>query len=408
MYCQSTLHHTVDIMSQKQTVLSLLCNANLYTPNPVGIKDILIAGTKIAAIYEHGKGKVNIPKQWPVTVVDLQGATLTPGFIDSHAHITGGGGEAGFATQVPPVGLSEFTQVGVTTVVGLLGTDDTTRSTENLLSRVYGLREEGLSAYCWTGGYHYPLTTLTGSAKSDIVFLEPVIGIGEFAISDHRSSQPTFEEVIRLASEAHVAGLITGKAGIIHFHLGDGARKLELIERALQETEIPARVFNPTHVNRNKPLFEDSCKLLQLGGYIDITAFPTGTAAPGWQACDAIALAVEKNISLQHITVSSDGGGCLPCFDQQGELQHMDFGRASTLGETLIATLQKGLSLATVLPMLTSNVANLLRFKNKGQIAIGFDADLLVMNEKYQVTDVMAQGVWHKQNNKRIIKGTFE
>jgi beta-aspartyl-dipeptidase (metallo-type) len=395
-------------MNQSQSMLKLLCNVNIYAPAPLGIKDVLLAGNKIAAIYDHEKGKVAIPKQWMVQVINFDGATLTPGFIDSHAHITGGGGEAGFATQVPPVGLTEFTHAGVTTVVGLLGTDDTTRSTENLLSRVYGLREEGLSAFCWTGGYHFPLTTITGSAKSDITFLEPVIGIGEFAISDHRSSQPTFEEVIRLASEAHVGGLLTGKAGIIHFHLGDGERRLELIERAIKETEIPARVFNPTHVNRNKPLFEDSCKLLSKGCHIDLTAFPAGTAQPGWEACDAIEMAVERQLPIEKITLSSDGGGCLPCFDPQGELQHMDFGRASTLGETLIATLNKGLSLETVLPMLTSNVANILRFKNKGQIAVGFDADLLVMNEKHVITDVMAQGVWHKQNNQTMIKGTFE
>tara|TARA_R110000737_G_scaffold35236_1_gene54169 strand:- start:1253 stop:2440 length:1188 start_codon:yes stop_codon:yes gene_type:complete len=395
-------------MKNSQTMLTLLRNVNVYAPTPLGIKDILIAGNKIAAIYDHGKGHVDMPKQWQVKVINFDGATLTPGFIDSHAHITGGGGEAGFATQVPPVGLTEFTHAGVTTVVGLLGTDDTTRSTENLLSRVYGLREEGMSAYCWTGGYHYPLTTITGSAKSDIVFLEPVIGVGEFAISDHRSSQPTFEEVIRLASETHVAGLITGKAGIIHFHLGDGERRLALIEQAIRDTELPARVFNPTHVNRNKALFEDSCKLLTQGCHIDLTAFPVGTAQPGWEACDAIEMAVERKLPLEQITLSSDGGGCLPCFDLQGELQHMDFGRASTLGETLLASLHKGLPLEKVLPMLTSNVANILRFKSKGQIAVGFDADLLVMNEKYEISDVMALGVWHKQNNQTIIKGTFE
>jgi beta-aspartyl-dipeptidase (metallo-type) len=395
-------------MKNNQIMLTLLCNVNIYAPTPLGIKNVLIAGNKIAAIYEPGKGQIDIPKQWHVKVINFDGATLTPGFIDSHAHITGGGGEAGFATQVPPVGLTEFTHAGVTTVVGLLGTDDTTRSTENLLSRVYGLREEGLSAYCWTGGYHYPLTTITGSAKSDIVFLEPVIGIGEFAISDHRSSQPTFEEVIRLASETHVAGLITGKAGVIHFHLGDGEKRLALIEQAIRDTELPARVFNPTHVNRNKALFEDSCKLLTQGCHIDLTAFPAGTAQPGWEASDAIAIAVERQLPLAQITLSSDGGGCLPCFDTQGELQHMDFGRASTLGETLVETLHKGLPLETVLPMLTSNVATILRFKSKGQIAVGFDADLLVMNEKYEITDVMAQGVWHKQNNQTIIKGTFE
>ncbi|MFT6194748.1 MAG: beta-aspartyl-dipeptidase (metallo-type) [Cognaticolwellia sp.] len=395
-------------MKNNPIMLTLLCNVNIYAPTPLGIKNVLIAGNKIAAIYEPGKEQIDIPKQWHVKVINFDGATLTPGFIDSHAHITGGGGEAGFATQVPPVGLTEFTHAGVTTVVGLLGTDDTTRSTENLLSRVYGLREEGLSAYCWTGGYHYPLTTIMGSAKSDIVFLEPVIGIGEFAISDHRSSQPTFEEVIRLASETHVAGLITGKAGVIHFHLGDGEKRLALIEQAIRDTELPARVFNPTHVNRNKALFEDSCKLLTQGCHIDLTAFPTGTAQPGWEASDAIEIAVERQLPLAQITLSSDGGGCLPCFDTQGELQHMDFGRASTLGETLVETLDKGLALETVLPMLTSNVATILRFKSKGQIAVGFDADLLVMNEKYEITDVMAQGVWHKQNNQTIIKGTFE
>ncbi|MEH6473771.1 MAG: beta-aspartyl-peptidase [Halopseudomonas sp.] len=391
------------------TMISLLKNVSLYTPEFVGIKDVLIAGGKIAAVFDSNAGdQDSLPKHWNVELIDFSGASLVPGLIDSHAHITGGGGEAGFASQVPPVPISEFTGAGVTTVVGLLGTDDTTRSTGNLLARVYGLREEGMSAYCWTGGYHYPLTTLTGSAKSDIVYLDPVIGIGEFAISDHRSSQPSYQEVIRLASEVHVAGLMTGKAGVIHFHLGDGARRLELIERAIAETEIPARVFNPTHINRNKDLFDASCRLLSSGGYVDITAFPKSTADPGLEAVEAIELAINSNLPLDRITVSSDGGGCLPCFDAKGELQHMDFGRASTLLETIQAGLKAGLALETLLPMFTRNVAKLLRLKTKGRIAPGFDADLLVLNENYQVTDVMAKGHWHKRNGTSVIIGTFE
>lgn len=387
-------------------MISLLKNVNVYAPEYLGLKDILISGGKIAKILSPDD--TGYPESWDVEVIDFKGATVMPGFIDSHAHITGGGGEAGFSTQVPSVPLTDFTGVGVTTVVGLLGTDDTTRSIANLLSRVYGLREEGMSAYCWTGGYHYPLTTLTGSAKSDITFLDPVIGIGEFAISDHRSSQPTFEEILKLASETHVGGLLTGKAGVIHFHLGDGARKLALIERAIAETEIPARVFNPTHVNRNVPLFEDSCKLLDLGCYIDITAFPKGTADPGLEAFDAIKIAVDRNLALDRITVSSDGGGCLPCFDNQGELVHMDFGRASTLFETLKATKQLDLSLEQVLPMFTSNVARLLRLHNKGRIESGKDADLIIINDKFEITDVMANGNWHKRDGKSVILGTFE
>ena len=390
-------------------MITLLKNVNIYSPQHLGIKNVLVAGGKITAIIDGNDKAHDVPpKTWNVDVVDFAGASLLPGFIDSHTHITGGGGEAGFTTQVPPVPLSQFTDVGVTTVVGLLGTDDTTRSTGNLLARVYGLREEGLSAYCWTGGYHLPLITLTGSAKSDIVYLEPVIGIGEFAISDHRSSQPTCQEIIRLASETHVAGLMTGKAGVIHFHLGDGERRLELIERAISETEIPARVFHPAHANRNKDLFEESCQLLRLGGYIDITAFPKGAAEPGLEALEAIQIALNRNLPLERITMSTDSGGCLPSFDRQGKLLHMDFGSSRTLLETLQGALKAGLQLETVLPLFTSNVAELLRLKTKGKITPGHDADLVILNEQNEITDVMAHGKWHKRNGKSVIAGTFE
>ncbi len=73
-------------------------------------------------------------------------------------------------------------------MVGLLGTDDLTRSTSSLVAQVYALRESGISAYCYTGGYHVPLTTLTESVRSDLVHIEPILGVGELAISDHRSS----------------------------------------------------------------------------------------------------------------------------------------------------------------------------------------------------------------------------
>ena len=390
------------------TTFSNLCiirNANVYDPTPQGLKHLLIGGNKILAMSDD---PIDIPKSLINDEVDLEGQILAPGFIDAHAHITGGGGEAGFSTQVPPVPISQFTAFGVTTVVGLLGTDDTTRTTGNLLSRVYGLREEGMSAYCWTGGYHYPLTTLTNSAKEDIVFLEPVIGIGEFAISDHRSSQPTYEEIIRIASDAHVAGLMSGKAGIVHFHLGDGSRKLELVERAINETELPARVFNPTHVNRNKPLFDAACELLSSGITIDITAFPEGAMENGWSAAEAVLIAHERGCPLDKITVSSDGGGCIPIFAKNGDLASMDFGRSQTLIETLKAALSLGMSLEQVLPTLTTNVANLLKLPCKGKIAVGADADLLVLNADYNVTDVMALGQWHLRNKLLLKKGTFE
>lgn len=392
-------------MLKTSTGLTLIRNANIYAPEPLGIKNLLIGGGKILSITND---ELDLPKSIIDYDIDLEGQTLTPGFVDAHAHITGGGGEAGFATQVPPVPLSQFTAFGVTTVVGLLGTDDTTRSTANLLSRVYGLREEGMSAYCWTGGYHYPLTTLTQSAREDIVYLEPVIGIGEFAISDHRSSQPEFNEVVRIASDAHVAGLMTGKAGVVHFHLGDGSRKLELIQRAINETELPARVFNPTHVNRNKPLFDESCEMLSEGIYMDITAFPEDSLEDGWSAAQALLLAKERGCPMQQVTVSSDGGGCMPEFDKSGELVKMGFGRAETLIETIKSCISQGMALEDVLSSLTANVAQLLRLPQKGKIKVGADADLVVLDSNYDICNVMALGQWHMLNKNLIVKGTFE
>ena len=288
---------------------------------------------------------------------DLGGRRLIPGFIDGHAHVTGGGGESGFKTRVPPVPLGHFTSAGVTSVVGVLGTDDTTRDTRALLAQTRALREEGLGAWCHTGGYHVPPVTLTGSVRDDIVFLDPVIGVGELAVSDHRSSQPTLDELLRIASDAHVAGMIAGKAGILHLHLGDGERGLDLVRRALEESELPARVFNPTHINRRKALFDESVELARHGCTVDITAFPVAADEDAWPADVALTKYLESGAPADRITVSSDGGGCLPVFNDEGEMLQMDIGRPASLIATLADLLGAGVPLEDVLPAFTSNVA---------------------------------------------------
>ncbi len=384
-------------------MLDLLLNADVYAPAHIGRRHLLVGGGTILYV---GEAQPEISGA-EVRVTDLGGWRLLPGFIDGHAHLTGGGGEAGPQTKVPPVPLSAYTGSGVTTAVGVLGTDDLTRTTSELVTRVRALRAEGLSAYCHTGGYHLPPTTLTGSVRSDIVHLDCVLGVGEIAISDHRSSQPTFEEIARLASEAHVAGLMTGKAGIVHFHLGDGLRGLDLIRRCLDETEIPARVFNPTHVNRRKELFTEACELTKRGCTIDVTAFPK-QSDDEWSAGEAIRRYLDLGLPSDKITVSSDGGGCLPTFNKQGEVVAMGVGHASELMNTLRELLRAGRPLEAILPAFTSNVAALLRLAAKGRIAEGMDADLVVLDPDANVHGVMARGRWHVRDGEQVIRGTFE
>jgi beta-aspartyl-dipeptidase (metallo-type) len=383
----------------------LIRNARIYAPEPLGIGNLLLGGGRILWI---GTDALALPSALGVETIDLEGRRLIPGLIDGHVHVTGGGGEAGFRTRVPPLGISRYTRAGITTVVGLLGTDDVARGPRELLATLYALREEGLSAFGYAGGYHVPPATLTGSVRGDLVFIDALIGVGEIALSDHRSSQPTLDELLRLASETHVAGLMTGKAGVLHLHLGDGVRGLELVNRALDGSELPPRIFHPTHVNRRKALFEEALALARRGSTIDITAFPVEDGEDAWSAADALMRYLDSDAPPDQVTISSDAGGCLPCFDAHGHVTHMDVGDAGALLATLRELVARGVPLERALPAFTRNPAQLLRLAAKGRLAAGADADLVALDEAGAAHDVIVGGVVHVRHGRSVRMGTFE
>ncbi len=385
-------------------MFQLIKNARVFAPADRGECDILTAFGTVAAI---GPG-LDPPAGVKTTVVDMEGRMVIPGLIDGHAHIGGGGGESGFASRVPPLALSRFTRAGVTSVIGVLGTDDCTRHTRELVAQTLGLREEGISAWCHTGGYHVPVATLTGSVRDDIVFIDPIIGVGELALSDHRSSQPTLDELLRIASEAHVAGLLSGKAGIVHLHLGDGARGLQAVRDALATSELPARVFNPTHVNRRKALFEEAIDLAGGGCFVDITAFPVADDEDAWSASEALTRYLESGAPEDRVTVSSDGGGCLPEFDDEGRMLGMDIGDPGALAATLRELLRAGIAAEIAVAPFSRNVARLLRLPQKGEIRAGADADLISLDQEFGINDVMARGCWHLRDGELQRRGRFE
>jgi beta-aspartyl-dipeptidase (metallo-type) len=384
--------------------LTLLTNAGVFAPEPRGVCQVLVGGGSILAL------EPSLPGVDPslCRVIDLGGARLIPGLIDAHVHLTGGGGESGPSSRVPEVKLSELSTGGVTSTVGVLGTDGTTRSVAALVASTLALREQGLSAWCWTGSYQVPPITLTGSVRSDIVFVDAIIGAGEIAISDHRSSQPTLDELARLAADCHVAGLMSGKAGVLHLHLGDGPRGLELVRQLLDTTEVPPRVIHPTHVNRKRSLFAEAIELARRGCTVDVTAFPVAEGEDALGAADAIEGYLRSDAPLERLTASSDGGGCLPKFDAAGRMLAMEVGSPCALADTLAELLARGHALERVLPVFTRNVADLLRLSGKGRIAVGADADLVVLDENHRITQVMARGRFLVRPGEPIALGTFE
>jgi beta-aspartyl-dipeptidase (metallo-type) len=386
-------------------MIELLRNAELYDPEPRGRRNLLVAGERIVWV---GAEMPSLDRGLGVRETDLGGRRVIPGLIDGHVHLTGGGGEAGPNTRVPPLALSRLTAGGVTTAIGVLGTDDVVRTPAELVTVARGLIEEGLSAWCYTGGYHVPPVTATGSVRSDLVLVDLILGVGEVAVSDHRSSQPTPDELLRIAADAHVGGLMTGKAGIVHLHMGDGPRGLGPVRDAIDGSELPAGVFNPTHVNRRKALFDEAMALTERGCAIDITAFPVEEGEDAWPAGDALVRYLDAGLKSDRVTVSSDGGGCLPVFDSEGRVASMDVGQPSAMMGTLRELIARGQRLERVLPAFTANPARLLRLSRKGHLGVGADADLVVLDNSGAVAGVMARGRWHVRDGQTVVRGTFE
>lgn len=376
-------------------MLTLFKNANTYSPVFIGKKDILTGGKTILAIQDS----IEIPENLQVKTIDCTGLNLVPGLIDSHVHITGGGGEGGPASRMPELEISMMIDGGVTTVVGCLGTDGITRTVDSVLMKVKSIKAKGMSAWMYTGAYQVPPPSITGDIARDIALIDEVIGVGEVAISDHRSSVPSFSELAKLTAHARVAGMIGGKAGILNMHMGDAKNPFQPLHEIVANTEMGYRQFVPTHCNRNDYIFEDAKEYGKIG-YVDITtsSYPY-YADEEIKPSKALKMLLENGVPLKHITFTSDACGSLPGFDPvTGKLIKIEMGLPdSILREIKEAVLDDEIPLEQALHVATANPADILKLTNKGYIREGFDADILILDPAFNIAFLMANGVIVKE-----------
>ena len=378
----------------------LIKKVNLFSPEALGTKDVMIINDKIFEIGDNLE-----PVSDHMTVIDGSGKTLIPGLIDGHVHLTGGGGEGSFRTRVPEIRLSQLIEGGITTVLGLLGTDSTTRNVENLVAKAKALNEEGITSYALTGSYGYPSVTLTDSVKKDITYINEIIGV-KIAISDHRAPSTTKEELARLASDARVAGMLSGKAGVVVTHMGEGKGRLKPIRDVLENWDLPMKTFIPTHVNRNDELLKEALDYARDGGTIDLTCGIYDERTPG----RVVAEAIKAGVPGENITISSDGYGSWSRYDEKGNLLKIGVSSVSSLYNELTETVKAELlSLEQALPFFTTNVARALGLdRSKGRIAKDMDADMLILDGDLNLDYVIARGQVMMKEGQLVVRGTYE
>ncbi|MFA0117583.1 beta-aspartyl-peptidase [Vibrio breoganii] len=386
----------------------LIKNGSVHAPQYLGKKDLLCAGGKIIAI-EDTINESSLAGEYQV--IDAKGANVVPGFVDTHQHFIGGGGEGGYATRTPELKLTDQTLNGVTTALGLLGTDDLSRHVESLFAKTMGFRDEGISTYMITGSYFLPSPTITGSVMRDIAFIDPVVGV-KLAVSDHRGPYITHEGLADLVAQVRNAALVSGKAGIITVHAGAGKKGLTQLLDVLDETDYQAERFVPTHINR-EDVWEQAVELAKRGAIIDGTALSQDMLDSGRKAlscAEATQLSIELGIK-DNFTFSSDAGGSLPKWNEdRTRIVGMGVGTPSSLLEEIRRGVNEfSLSLSDMLVPITKNAAKQLGLSAlKGELQVGHDADVLLLNDELTLTHTVAKGRVMVSGGEAVVKGTFE
>ena len=375
----------------------LLKNGHVYSPKDLGTKDILLWEDRVIKL---GEG-LEIPAGFEGEVSDLSGKIIIPGIVDTHVHITGGGGEGGFTTRTSEITFEEIAEAGVTTLVGVLGTDGYARRVEDVLVKCMALREEGFDCYFLTGSYTFPITTMRGSVAEDIIFNEYCLGTGEVAHCDHRGSLMRYEEFVRLAADTRNGARLAGLKGVLNIHLGNYPDPADFFIRACEEDITFRPLIVPTHVTRKYEVFESCLKFLEYGGQIDITAGSDGDAGrKSHGSVEGLEIIYKKYGTLGRVSMTSDGNGSAPVWDELGNMIGMGKGSSKVLLEDLKKATRRGvIPFEETLRTMTTTPAQVYGLKNSaGTIVENGMANFAVLDENLDLAETILGGkrVWLK------------
>ncbi len=366
----------------------LIKGARVVEPEGMAEKDILVGGGRILALEKNIRRPIRT-----ACLVRAGGLLAMPGLIDHHLHLAGAGGEGGPHTRTPELSAADLISNGITTTISSLGADGFTRDPLNLLYKARSLNIYGLSSFILTGAYQFPLPSLSGDPYRDIILVPEVLGIGEVAIADHRSADPGVDRLYEMVARARLAGMVAGKTGMVLFHLGDEAQQFTKLREIKKRSAGKFRNIMATHCNRSAALFQAACSYGR-EGYVDLTTssypfFPEEEIKPSL----AVSRLLAAGVPLEHITFSSDAGGSLPQFAPDGTLQAIFTAKPhSMLTELADLVLREKMDPCRAVRLTAGNAARAYGLPAKGEIRVGADADIILVNESFRLRSVVASG----------------
>ncbi|HEX6143495.1 MAG TPA: amidohydrolase family protein [Geminicoccaceae bacterium] len=394
--------------------LLVLRNASVLAPEPLGARDLVLAAGRILAVAAPGVDVGGLDAR----VIDLAGRSVAPGFVDNHVHVLGGGGGLGFSSRAPELQTSQLTRVGITTVVGMLGFDATTRDMRALVAKTKAFREDGISAYALTGAtLEHPVPTLTGRIRDDVAFVDEIVGVGEVSVSElgyaYDSNGPGAQYILEAATEALLAGRLARKRGILCLQVppyrGDCLKPLMA---ALDRSGFPITQLLPSHVNQTDAYMADAVAWAKRGGVVDVGAnySPDNHFEHATRPARAVLELIRAGVKPDTILISSDGNGAPPSEErregQPARANYMPLAALYGVVRELIT--EHEVPPADALACITRNPADALGLARKGRIGTGRDADLVVLDGDWRIDCVIAGGRVMVEGGRPVVRGMFD
>ena len=367
-------------------MIKLIKSGFVYGPDSRGKNDILIIGSKIADIGQD----LDMPSGvGNVEVIDATNKFVFPGFIDGHLHTIGAGGQAGPRSRATEIKASTVIGAGITTVVGSLGFDSTSRSLAALVMKAKDLRDQGINSYMVTGSFAFPSPTVLPSIEEDIALIDEIVGL-KMALGEASSSFPSEDDLLRNMSAVRRGALLGGKPGVVYMHMGDASTGwFEKLRCMFDRTSIPIQQLVLMHVNRKESILKAAASYAKAGGQIDLTAVISPPERPNtFSIGDALSYLWSVGVKNSSITATSDGNAGRTL--DNGQIALTDI---NALLYQLTKVMKEEGKITEALELVTCNAAARIGLSNrKGMLRAGMDADIILLSNEWELLDVIAMG----------------